>query len=501
MARYSYNQVYQIIDEAALNPTFLALQKDIERQHYLNFFAEMHNYISENIIELPFDADVILEEDKSVWDKSDTGWGGFWRNIWRVLKNFFETFWKLIKSIVGISSKEQVPENKIKENASAAQQAIQASQSAPDSGIKSALESNPQNKEEFKTALNEILADVTKLKERYAKTKEPSQTYLNSYDALIDGIKGLVDKIDKGTVTKADLTNYLDPLLQTAANSESNSQIQKLMNFLQTIMTVLCMCCNACLSYLNVDLNLSLEVQNAPDETAKKAKKVQLAGYIMDIFIGAYPSLNSFVLFKGNQGIVHGNTVIAKDIIDTQAAVGQLLISQDFKNDKTKAAYASLNITDEKNITSGINTVIKNIKERLDGAAGRSGLKEFYKKIFTDVADKLQIEGGKVSATTKTTIEYDPDSGLLTSSNALEKPDKVNQYGDANTELAEIFETEASLKGRVEKLRQVVGAAGGYVTGLFSQIVANKEVSFARVQLKIKKLANAVTNIFKKKSN
>lgn len=170
MANYTVEQACKMIDDC-FTPEYLMMEKAIERQHYIDIFTEMHNYISENIVELPFDAEVFTEEEetktKSVWDKNDKGWDGFWRNVGRVLKNIWNKFWGFIKSLVSLSDEVKPQEaKKIADNAEAVAKDLEQKS---EQEVEKAAEEKP---EEVKSAAQEVKAVTVSLIDGITKMKE-----------------------------------------------------------------------------------------------------------------------------------------------------------------------------------------------------------------------------------------------------------------------------------------------------------------------------------------
>ena len=169
MANYTIEQYFQIIDDC-YTPEFLMMEKAMERQRYIDIFTEMHNYISENIIELPFDAEVFTEEEtksKSVWDTNDKGWDGFWHNVGRVLKNIWNKFWGFIKSLVSLS--DEVKPQEAKKIADKAEAVAKDLEQKSEQEVEKAAEEKP---EEVKSAAQEVKAVTVSLIDGITKMKE-----------------------------------------------------------------------------------------------------------------------------------------------------------------------------------------------------------------------------------------------------------------------------------------------------------------------------------------
>ena len=224
MANYTIEQYFQIIDDC-YTPEFLMMEKAMERQRYIDIFTEMHNYISENIIELPFDAEVFTEEDdnverKSVWDKNKKGWSGFWENVWAVIKNIWNNFWRFIRSIGSYNDTLKPQEaQKIADNAEAVAKDLEQKS---EQEVQQAVQENPEPVKEAITKVVNCLEMFTKQGERLAKLNERIEK-INKITAplrknhdkqqTIDKLNNEMKSVAKGLRTSDDYKNELQKII------------------------------------------------------------------------------------------------------------------------------------------------------------------------------------------------------------------------------------------------------------------------------------------------
>ena len=216
MANYTVEQACKMIEDC-FTPEYLMMEKAIERQHYVDIFTEMHNYISENIVELPFDAEVFTEEDqkdnvetKNVWDKNDKGWSGFWHNVWRVIKNIWRQFWAFVRSIVG--QKDYIKPEEGQKIADKAEAVAKDLEQKSEQEVEKAVEENPEPVKEVSKDIKDItvllkdsLHKVSEIKTKMndIRTKWQSSKIYNTMTA---------DEKSKG---ETNITNYETKQLET----------------------------------------------------------------------------------------------------------------------------------------------------------------------------------------------------------------------------------------------------------------------------------------------
>lgn len=272
MARYTYEEVYQYIDDCYKDTAYVETCIALDKRYAVNIFTEMHNYISENIVELPYDAELFTEEERSedsnVWDKNDKGFAGFFRNIWRVIKNIFAKFWELIKSFIGIQSKKVVSEEKIIEVVKNSKELEQKINQFPDTGLR-ALNSKIDSAQEFLSALEEIV--------QYMNTYIAELEKREYVDAVPDALKKVVEDITKfgieplknGTFSKDKFQLLYQTFIQMLGD-EGLSLKQKAGNYLQTAASLLIIYTNMVFSlitgnYDNADANDATVIQAIDD--------------------------------------------------------------------------------------------------------------------------------------------------------------------------------------------------------------------------------------------
>ena len=96
----SYSQIEQAYNQ---------LQFDLALSENTSLFSEMHNYISENIVELPYD-EIVFTEAKDGKNFLERIWD-FIVGIWNAIKKFFGMLFRAVKQLfTGKSETEKLIE-------------------------------------------------------------------------------------------------------------------------------------------------------------------------------------------------------------------------------------------------------------------------------------------------------------------------------------------------------------------------------------------------------
>lgn len=229
MANYTFEQAYKMIDDC-YTPEYLMMEKTIERQRYIDIFTEMHNYISENIIELPFDAEVFTEEDdnverKSVWDKNKKGWSGFWENVWAVIKNIWNNFWRFIRAIG--SYNDTIKPQEAQKIADKAEEVAKDLEQKSEQEVQKAVEEKKEVVKETFTDISQVVdllqKSFTKLEEIDDKAANAETKARNTYKA---GSKSLDRRIKEIKQTKKENIKKVKDKIKSIVETLSNDPTQ-----------------------------------------------------------------------------------------------------------------------------------------------------------------------------------------------------------------------------------------------------------------------------------
>lgn len=267
MANYTFEQAYKMIDDC-YTPEYLMMEKAMERQRYIDIFTEMHNYISENIIDLPFDAEVFTEEDdnverKSVWDKNKKGWKGFWDNVWAVIKNIWNNFWRFIRSIG--SYNDTIKPQEAQKIADKAENVAKDIEQKSEQEVQKAVEEKKEVVKETFTDISQVVdllqKSFTKLEEIDDKASKAETKAQNTYKAgskaldnrlkeikrekkeniknVKDKIKSIVETLSNDPTQFKDSKSLLVSLLKQIAGKFNPSKVEaenKLINAIRSLL-------------------------------------------------------------------------------------------------------------------------------------------------------------------------------------------------------------------------------------------------------------------------
>ena len=203
----SYSQIEQAYNQ---------LQFDLALSENTSLFSEMHNYISENIVELPYSEDVFTEAKdgknflERIWD--------FIVGVWNAIKKFFGMLFRAVKQLfTGKSETEKLIE-KLENNSEEIADNIQ---NKPAAEVVKVLTEMfvPEKKEEVKKESVSYLSEASKPMDLYNSTLKNKLEKLAT--TLPKGIK-FQDYIDDPQ-NKKQILSILNDLRKSYGLSEAES--------------------------------------------------------------------------------------------------------------------------------------------------------------------------------------------------------------------------------------------------------------------------------------
>ena len=434
MANYTVEQFYQMIDDC-YTPEFLMMEKAMERQRYVDIFTEMHNYISENIIELPFDAEVFTEEDqkdniesKSVWDKNDKGWGGFWRNVGRVIANIWRNFWRFIKSLGSFN--DNIKPQEAQQIADRAEAVAKDVEQASEQEVQQAIEQNPEPVKEAATTIKDILemfekneSYLTRLEDGLAKIKASKLNQTQKDNATTE-----VNKRIKAAAAKMrnndEYKNYLEKVIQDPKSVDRGKLLK-------------------CLSNLESFFKTQVDKGNIDGKRCKSICLLSMAS--LDLYVNILKQQSA--LNKMTSASVKTGNVAAKTFFENQDVYKKLYYNVASSVDLVKLYIDNKTII-SKNVADAI-TLSNSSTQIYDPTKGlktyQQILEEEANKIFKNYSDiydeaaKVQTTGGtskgqKFSLPTKAT--YDSGTGETTNIDENKESSEIT-----NLELSSDFQS------------------------------------------------------------